>query len=242
MKKVAVVIPAYNEEKAIASVVSGVNKLKVAGFSFDAIVVNDCSQDNTVEVVSNLNCILLDLSVNIGIGGTVQSGFIYAFQNGYDFAIQVDGDGQHPPEEIPKLIEAIQHENIDVVIGSRFIDKSGFQSTFFRRLGINYLRFLIKILSGLKITDSTSGFRILNKKALEVVVEYYPDEYPEPESVILFHASKLKIAEVPVIMEERHGGKSSISDLNTIYYIIKVSLSIFYSLISVKQKFRKWKI
>ena len=242
MKKVAVVIPAYNEEKAIASVVSGVNKLKVDGFCFDAIVVNDCSKDNTVEVTSNLDCVLLDLSVNVGIGGTVQTGYIYAFENEYDFAIQVDGDGQHPPEEIPKLIKVIQQENIDVVIGSRFIDKSGFQSTFFRRMGINYLRFLIKALSGLKITDSTSGFRILNKKALEVVVEYYPDEYPEPESVILFYASKLKIAEVPVIMEERHGGKSSISELNTIYYIIKVSLSIFYSLISVKQNFKKWKM
>ncbi|MBC8147945.1 MAG: glycosyltransferase family 2 protein [Bacteroidetes bacterium] len=236
MKKVAVVIPAYNEEKSIASVVSEINKLKVEGFDFTPIIVNDASKDKTAKIASKLDCVFIDLTVNLGIGGTVQTGFIYAFHNGFDYAMQVDGDGQHPPTEIPKLVTVIKDNNYDVVIGSRFIDKTGFQSSYMRRFGINYLKFIIRFYTGLKITDSTSGFRLLNLSALKVVNGYYPDEYPEPESIILFHKKRLKIKEVAVLMDERQGGESSIRAFNTLYYMVKVSLAIFYTFIRIKQK------
>lgn len=236
-KKIAVIVPAYNEEKAIACVVNDINALDPGNdFRLDVIVVNDCSCDKTTEIVTQLNCILLDLPVNIGIGGTVQTGFKYAYENGYDYAMQVDGDGQHPPAEIPKLINAISEKDLDIVIGSRFIEKTGFLSTFFRRLGIEFFKHLLKLFCGITVTDSTSGFRIINRKTLAIVSEMYPDEYPEPESIILYSRHNLKIGEISVIMRERQGGKSSIKAFTSLYYMLKVSVAIFFTYISLKQK------
>jgi len=235
VKKIAVIVPAYNEEKAIAGVVNGINALDPGkDFRLDVIVINDCSYDKTTEIATQLNCILLDLPVNIGIGGAMQTGFKYAFENRYDFAMQVDGDGQHPPAEIPKLIYAISEKERDVVIGSRFIEKGGFRSTFSRRLGIYFFRYLIKLFCGITITDSTSGFRIINRKALAVVSEIYPDEYPEPESIILYSRHNLKIGEISVIMRERQGGQSSIGAFTSLYYMVKVSIAIFFTFIKFK--------
>jgi len=238
-KKIAVIVPAYNEEKAIAGVVNDINALaQGTDFRLDVIVVNDCSYDKTAEIASQMNCVLLNLPVNIGIGGAVQTGFIYAYENGYDFAIQVDGDGQHPPAEIPKLINAISEKGVDIVIGSRFIEKTGFLSTFSRRMGIYFFRYLIKLFCGEIITDSTSGFRIINKKTLAIVSEYYPDEFPEPESIILYSRHNLKIGEMAVVMRERQGGQSSIVAFTSLYYMVKVSIAIFFTFI----KFKKSKI
>jgi len=233
MKRVAIVIPAYNEENTLASVVNGINRLKIDGFELISIVVNDCSKDQTAFVARNLKCELLNLPVNLGIGGAVQTGLKYALSNNFDYAMQVDGDGQHPACEIPKLIIEIDTKGFDVVIGSRFIIKAGFQSSFLRRLGIIFFSKLIRTLCGIKISDTTSGFRIMNRKSLEVVSAYYPDEYPEPESLILFHKKALIIREVPVSMIERQGGQSSINAFSSIYYLFKVSLAILYTFIRV---------
>ena len=238
-KKIAIVIPAFNEQETIADVVSGINALNTSGnMRFNAVVVNDCSTDNTSIIAEKLNCILLNLPINLGIGGAVQTGFKYAFENNYDYAIQVDGDGQHSPAEIPKLINAITQNEYDVVIGSRFINKEGFQSSFSRRIGIIFFKYLILFYCRLEITDSTSGFRLLNKKALALVSEYYPDEYPEPESIILFYKNNLKIGEVAVEMRERQGGRSSIRAFNSLYYMVKVSIAIFFTFIRSKIKIK----
>jgi len=235
--KIAVIVPAYNEEKSIAAVVEDI--LHVAhsrNLLVTVVVVNDCSKDATSEIISKLNCVALDLPINLGIGGAVQTGFKFAFENGFDLAIQVDGDGQHPASEIPKLISAAEAQDIDVVIGSRFISKIGFQSSAVRRIGINYFKWLNRFMVGVKIFDSTSGFRLINNKALAIVSEYYPDEYPEPESIILYSLKHLKIGEVPVNMKERQGGVSSIGRLSSIYYMFKVSLAIIYTFIRIKFK------
>lgn len=235
MKKIAVIVPAYNEEKSIAIVIDDINSIaKKNNLFLVPIVVNDGSIDATEQIINNLNCIALNLSINLGIGGAVQTGFKYAFYNNFDYAIQVDGDGQHPANQIQLLFNFIEANDADVVIGSRFIDKTGFQSSFLRRVGINYFKWLNSILIGINITDSTSGFRMLNKKALELVVNYYPDEYPEPESIVYFALNNLKIKELAVKMKERNGGISSIQSFTSFYYMLKVTLAIIFTFIRIK--------
>jgi len=229
--RLAVVIPAYNEEANIELLLESIGRTTIEGVEITPVVVNDCSVDRTAEIVNKTGTELIDLPVNLGIGGAVQTGMVFALENGFDLAVQVDGDGQHPPQEIIKLIETMQTSGADVVIGSRFLKKEGFQSSGMRRLGINYLRFIIKILTGLDITDSTSGFRLYNRRALQLINDYYPDEYPEPEAVIYFHKKGLAIVEAPVLMQSRKGGKTSISFFNSIYYFWKVSLAIIFSYI-----------
>lgn len=237
MKRIAVIVPTYNEESAITAVVNKINALNALNlFRADAVVVNDCSGDKTAAVASSLNCTLLDLPINLGIGGAIQTGFRYAFENKYDYAVQCDGDGQHPPEEIPKLFKAMEQGKSDIVIGSRFIEKNGFASSYMRRLGINFFKHMIWLYCHITITDSTSGFRMLNRKALSFAAFDYPDEYPEPESIILFSKNKLKITEIPIIMRERQGGVSSIRSLNTLYYMLKVSIAIFFTYIRKRKK------
>jgi glycosyltransferase involved in cell wall biosynthesis len=233
--KIAVVIPCYNEQDSIANVLSEIKSIPhQTNYSLTPVVINDCSKDNTLDVLKNSGCIYLDLPVNLGIGGAVQTGFKYAFRNGFDIAVQLDGDGQHPAQEIARLIEPILEGKSDIVIGSRFIEKEGFQSTYLRRFGINYFKRLNKLFVGLTITDSTSGFRAINRSALELVCNYYPDEYPEPEAIILYALNELKIAEIPVVMRERQGGVSSISSYKSIYYMIKVSLAMFFIYLRLK--------
>lgn len=235
--KIAAIVPAYNEEKSITAVVNDILQLAQSqNLSIIVVVVNDCSKDSTSEIISKLNCVALNLPINLGIGGAVQTGFKYAFENGFDFAIQIDGDGQHPASEIPKLLNATTENNFDVVIGSRFISKEGFQSSLVRRMGINYFKWLNRFLVGVVVNDSTSGFRLINKKALEIVSEYYPDEYPEPEAIVLYSLNKLKIGEVPVNMKERQGGVSSIGTVSSVYYMFKVTLAIIYTFIRIKFK------
>ncbi len=234
--KIAAIVPAYNEQRSIAQVVQEINETsQISGLKIDAIVVNDCSSDETSKIISSVLCVPLNLPINLGIGGAVQTGFRYALENNYDFAVQVDGDGQHPTNEIPNLIFAAQKNNWDVAIGSRFINKEGFQSSLARRTGIGYFMWLNKFLVNKKITDSTSGFRLLNKKALEIVCDYYPDEYPEPEAIILFAKNNLTIGEIPVVMRERQGGVSSIGSAKSMYYMVKVTLAILSTFIRTKK-------
>lgn len=235
MIRVAVVVPAYNEEKAIAGVVKSIRLMaECSAHHFDVIVVNDCSLDNTSSIIKTLPCIALDLPINLGIGGAVQTGFRYAFEHHYDFVCQVDGDGQHPASEIPKMLDAAIQSNANVVIGSRFINNTGFRSSRLRRSGIAYFKWLNQLLVGVKVNDSTSGFRLIDKKTLAMVSDYYPDEYPEPEAIILYSLNELKILEVPVEMQERQGGVSSIGGAASVYYMFKVTLAIFYTFIRIK--------
>ncbi len=235
--KFAIIVPAFNEERSIANVVNEINNVLLSNhYQADIIVVNDCSIDSTATLISNLNCISLNLPINLGIGGAVQTGFLFAFEHGYDFAIQMDGDGQHPAEELPKLINAALDNKFDVVIGSRSISKQGFQSSAMRRFGINYFKRLNRILVGVDILDSTSGFRLINRKALEIVCEYYPDEYPEPESIIMYSLANLRIGEVAVEMKERTNGVSSIGNVASVYYMFKVSLAILFTFVRIKFK------
>lgn len=238
MNRIAAIVPAYNEEEAIAFVVNDINALAQSQqLLIDVIVVNDCSKDSTADVISKLKCIALNLPINLGIGGAVQTGFRYALENGYDYAIQIDGDGQHPASEIPKIVNAAINNNFDVVIGSRFISNEGFQSSAFRRMGINYFKWLNRLLVGTVVNDSTSGFRLINRKVLGIVAEYYPDEYPEPEAIIMYSLNNLKIGEVSVTMKERQGGVSSIGSFASVYYMFKVTLAIIFTF--TRMKFRK---
>lgn len=222
MKKL-VIIPAYNESESIVNTVRNIQKKAP---EFDYIVINDCSKDATLEVLKENHINHLNLPVNLGIGGAVQTGYKYALENGYDVAVQVDGDGQHDPSYLNKLAEAMISQQADMIIGSRFIENQGFQSTFMRRIGIGYFTKMIKILTGKIITDPTSGFRMANRDVIKIFSKEYPRDYPEPESIVALLRLNKKVAEIPVEMRERQGGESSIKLSNSIYYMIKVSLAI----------------
>ncbi|NLM74970.1 MAG: glycosyltransferase family 2 protein [Clostridiaceae bacterium] len=228
--KVLVIIPAYNEAENLPGLFKD---LKQAEGDFDILVINDCSKDDTEKVCREHNIKVVSLPVNLGIGGAVQTGYLYALRHGYDIAIQVDGDGQHDPQFIKYLIQRL-NEGYDLCIGSRFIENEGFQSSKARRIGIRYFSWLIKLLTGKRITDPTSGFRACNRKVIELFANDYPIDYPEPETVVTVLRNRLKVCEMPVIMRPRAGGVSSISSTNAIYYMIKVTLAIIISAISKK--------
>jgi len=218
-----VIIPAYNESECIKSTVEEI-KNKARGF--DYVVINDCSKDNTQKICEENGYNVINLPINLGIGGAVQTGYRYGYRLGYDLAVQVDGDGQHNPEFLISMSDYLQENNFDMVIGSRFIKKEGFQSSGVRRIGIRYFTALIKFLTGQKITDPTSGLRIVNREIMGMFADEYPKDYPEPESVVSVLRKKKKVAEIPVVMRERAGGVSSISLKKSIYYMIKVTLAI----------------
>lgn len=222
MKKI-IIIPAYNESESIRSTIE---EIKEKAVEFDYIIINDCSTDDTKKICEDMQYTIINLPINLGIGGAVQTGYKYAYRNGYEVAVQVDGDGQHNPEFLEKMAERLKDEQIDMVIGSRFINKEGFQSSGTRRIGIKYFTFLILMLSGKKITDPTSGLRMVNRGVMKMFAEEYPKDYPEPESVVAILRQRKKVEEIPVIMRERSGGISSISVRKSVYYMIKVTLAI----------------
>lgn len=222
MKKL-VIIPAYNEQASIAKTVADI---KENAPDFDYIVVNDCSTDDTLQVCEENNIKCLKLSVNLGIGGAVQSGYLYGFREGYDLAVQFDGDGQHSAKYLEDMVQCLVNNKADMVIGSRFITNEGFQSSAIRRLGIKHFNLLIKILTGHTITDPTSGMRMVNRNIMKLFSEDYPKDYPEPESVVHIIAKGKKVVELPVIMNERSEGVSSISPGKSIYYMIKVTIAM----------------
>jgi glycosyltransferase involved in cell wall biosynthesis len=222
--KILVIIPAYNEEGSVGKVVDEVrHHLPQA----DILVVNDGSIDLTSKKAKACGAMVLDLPFNLGIGGAMQAGYKYAFEKDYEIAIQVDGDGQHDPREIPKFLKGLEEKEVDMVIGSRFIGDSEFKSSTMRRVGISIFSKVISWVVGQHITDPTSGFRATNRKAIQLFALDYPQDYPEPEVVILLHQCHLKMGEVPVGMSERYSGESSITKIRSIYYMVKVLLAIF---------------
>ena len=226
--KSIVIIPAYNEEKSIVKTVQDICEHAP---EFDYVIINDCSTDRTLSVCRKHHLHVLNLPVNLGIGGAVQTGFLYAYKNGYDYAVQFDGDGQHDAKYLQEMRDYMIEQNADMLIGSRFLEKEGFQSTGMRRFGIRYFSALIKFLTGQKITDPTSGMRMINRDILAMYSESYPKDYPEPESVVAIINSGKKVMEYPVIMRKRMEGTSSISPLKSVYYMIKVSLAIFLEML-----------
>lgn len=226
-KSIAVIIPAYNEELTIGDVIKGVKKL---GHSYDAIVINDNSTDRTSEKASMEGAIVINLPYNLGIGGAVQTGFRYASIKGYDACVQVDGDGQHPPGEITKLLVPLFENQIDIVIGSRFTEATHYKISFMRGLGIKILSCFLKWTTGMNVKDTTSGFRAINKRAMELFSKTYPQDYPEPESLVIAHKKKLRVCEIPVEMNERMYGVSSITPLRAGYYMVKVIIGMFIGL------------
>jgi hypothetical protein len=222
MKKL-IIIPAYNEAENIERTIATIEQ---EASDFDYVIINDCSTDNTLDICKQNKFNVIRLPINLGIGGAVQTGYKYAFQNGYDLAVQVDGDGQHDPAFLKNMANYLEKEKCDMVIGSRFINKEGFQSSGTRRIGIKYFTVLIKLVTGKKITDPTSGLRMVNRDIIEMFANDYPKDYPEPESVVAILRKKKKVKEIPVIMKAREGGVSSISPKKSIYYMIKVTLAI----------------
>ena len=228
MNKVLLIIPAYNEEENILKTYKSIvdynkkNKTK-----YDVIVINDGSRDKTSEICHENNIPVIDLIHNLGIGGAVQTGYKYAYKNDYDIAVQFDGDGQHDVRYVKKIIDPIIKDEGDLVIGSRFVEKiDTFKSTFTRRLGINIISIMIKLVTGKKIYDTTSGFRAVNKEIIKDFAESYPIEYPEPLTTAEIIKKKYRVKEVSVEMNEREGGVSSIRKWKTVYYMVNVILSL----------------
>lgn len=223
-KKILLIIPAYNEEE---NILKTCKKIKKENKTLDFIVINDGSKDRTLDILKNNNLPHINLIHNLGIGGAVQTGYKYALENDYDIAIQFDGDGQHDIRYVEKLIKPIINGEADFTIGSRFIEElSTFKSSVARRIGINIISFFIKIFTGKKIYDTTSGFRAVNKDIIKLFAEHYPIEYPEPVSTTELLKQGKRVKEVSVEMNEREGGISSIRAWKTAYYMFNVVLSI----------------
>jgi glycosyltransferase involved in cell wall biosynthesis len=224
MKKIAIV-PAYNEEKTVGAVLA---EIKEFCRDFDVLVVDDGSTDRTAEIARTVpGARVVSLPFNVGIGGAVQTGFLYARDHGYDLAVQIDADGQYKPAEVRLLLEPILKDEADMVFGSRFMEKGAYRGRAWRRLGIMIFYLTNRLLLGERVTDSTSGFRAYNGKAIALLGETYPDDYPEPEAIYLLRRSGLRVREVPVQMGNRLAGRSSIGFFESIYYMVKVFLAIF---------------
>lgn len=237
--KVLVIIPAYNEEKSIVKVCTDLEKEKNnVDFTLDYIVINDGSVDNTGKICKENNLPVINLVHNLGIGGAVQTGYKYAQKNNYDIAIQFDGDGQHDAGFIKNLVEPIKNKEVEMTIGSRYIEElSEFKSTKLRQLGIKFLSVILKLTTKKKIYDMTSGFRAVNKDIIKIFASDYPNDYPEPETLVAVIKRGYKVKEVAVKMHEREHGKSSITPLKSIYYMVKVSYAmIVRSIIESRNK------
>jgi glycosyltransferase involved in cell wall biosynthesis len=226
--KTLIIIPAYNEEASLPGVIGD---LKASVPSADIVVVDDGSQDATARIAREMGVKVLCLPVNLGIGGAMQTGYVFADRGGYDVAVQFDGDGQHIAGEMRKLIEPIQAGTSDIVIGSRFLQQGSYKAPIFRKMGIWIFSTVLSRILGMAVTDSTSGFRAANRAVIRYFAGIYPDDYPEVEALVLLHKAGMRIAEAPVKMQERTGGTSSITPGRSVYYMVKVLLAIFVDLL-----------
>ncbi len=229
-----IVMPAFNEAATIREVLSSIRE---ANGPFDVIVVDDGSTDGTAVSARDAGARVLRLPFNLGIGGAVQAGFKYALDNGYEQLIQVDADGQHEPREVCKLLEVMRQDpQIDVVCGSRFKTDTGYVAPISRRTGIHIFAFLLSRLVGQPVTDPTSGFRLYNRRAIELFAFDYPSDYPEVEAVLMLHHHQLRMVETSVQMYQRGGGDSSIGSGKSAYYMVKVLLALLVGLARKRPK------
>lgn len=229
MKDKLVIIPAFNEAGCI---VNTVNDIIENAPEFDYVVINDCSRDDTYKLCLENGFNVVNLPINSGIGAAVQTGYLYAKRYGYKYAIQVDGDGQHDAAFLGIMARYMEEHGTGMLIGSRYIEKQGFQSSGLRRFGIKYFTVLIKILTGKKITDPTSGMRMVGRDIIEYFAEEYPKDYPEPETAVTIVKKGWTVDEIPVVMKERQAGTSSISPKRSVYYMVKVSLACVMAALS----------
>ncbi len=226
--KILIIVPAFNESGNIHRTVK---EILSQPLGLDVLVIDDGSSDLTALEAGQAGAGVVSLPFNLGIGGAVQTGFRYAREHNYDIAIQIDGDGQHDAAFVSALIAPIIDNKADMVVGSRFMTEGGFKSTFSRRLGINFFVHLINILTGVKISDPTSGFRAYNRVLINAFAQYYPSDFPEPEAIVVAQQAKAVIVEVSVVMRKREAGSSSIRYFKSLYYMIKVTLAILLHMI-----------
>ena len=226
--RVLVIMPAYNEEEVIGTLLT---RLRTELPDYDVVVVDDGSTDRTAEIVrATPGVTLLRLPYNLGIGGAMQTGYKYAARHGYDVAVQCDSDGQHPIAHIPALVARVAQGDADLVIGSRYVADTGYRPSLTRRIGKSLLSRWIDLCIGGGITDTTSGFRAANRRVIRLFARTYPEDYPEPEALVIVHRHGLRAAEAPVVMQARQGGRSSIRLLHAGYYMVKVGLAVFIDL------------
>jgi len=226
-RKILVIVPAYNEANAVGRVIK---KIRRCLPGVDVLVVNDGSSDSTSAIGEHAGAMVLDLPFNMGIGAAMQAGYKFAHRRNYDVAVQCDGDGQHHPSQIKALVEALVNSEADMVVGSRNLSARKFKSTVPRRMGMWVFSNVLSLIAGQKLTDTTSGFRAVNREVIESFSVYYPDDYPEPEALVILHKEGFNIKEVPVSMSSRRNGSSSITAWKSTYYAFKVLLAIFVDL------------
>jgi len=221
------IVPAFNEEANVGRVI---DELRAFDPGMEVVVVDDGSLDGTVSVAARHGAHVVRLPFNLGIGGAVQTGYQYAFEQDFDLAVQVDGDGQHDPAELPRILEPLLAGEADMVVGSRFSGEGAFRSTAVRRVGIHLFARIVSAVVGQRVTDTTSGFRAVNRRGIALFAADYPHDYPEVEATVMCHRHRLRLREVPVTMRERGGGRSSITGPRSVYYMTKVLLAIFVGL------------
>jgi hypothetical protein len=230
MRRHLAIVPALNESEAITTTVDAIRQWAPG---FDVLVVDDGSTDATAQRAADAGASVLRLPFNVGIGGAMQSGYLYALERDYDVAVQVDGDGQHDPRHIDDLLHRlIADPALDMVTGSRFIgsEGNGYRSSAARRAGIRVFSSVVSMITGQRVTDPTSGFRITSRRGIELFARDYPHDYPEVEAILLMHAHRLRSCEVPVSMHPRRTGESAISSSQSVYYMVKVLLAVFVGL------------
>ena len=226
--KTLVIIPALNEADSIARVIGLVREQAPWA---DIAVVNDGSTDDTGRIAADTGALVLHMPYNVGIGASVQTGFMFADAQGYQVVIRNDGDGQHAPTDIPAMLRALRETGADIVIGSRYLEDRGYNGTPMRRLGSLILARLISAIIRQRVTDPTSGFISCNQRAIKLCAQIYPHDYPEPESIVMLHRAGLHLCEIPVTMQPRMGGQSSITPIHSAYYMVKVILAILVGLL-----------
>jgi glycosyltransferase involved in cell wall biosynthesis len=226
--RLVALVPAFNEEANVGRVV---DEIRAVDPMVDIVVVDDGSVDRTADVAREHGATVVRLPFNLGIGGAVQTGFRYAFEQGYDLAVRLDGDGQHDPSQLDRIVRPVVTGEADIAVGSRFAEAGdGYRSSRSRRVGIRLLALVVSRIVGRRVTDTTSGFQALNRRAIELFAHDYPHDYPEVEATIMVSRHRLRSVEVSVTMRERGGGRSSITALRSVYYMVKVLLAIFVGL------------
>jgi glycosyltransferase involved in cell wall biosynthesis len=230
MSRHLAIVPALNEAEAIFATIRAIHDCAPG---FDVLVVDDGSTDDTAIRARTAGARVLQMPFNLGIGGAMQGGYVYALEHGYDVAVQVDGDGQHDPRHIPELLARLQSDpDLNMITGSRFLDpqRPGYRSSLMRRLGIRMFARIVSLITGQRVTDPTSGFRMTNRRGIELFARDYPHDYPEVEAILMMHAHRLRSCELPVLMRPRLTGESVISSTQSVYYMVKVLLAVFVGL------------